>query len=97
MKAALSRAKRIIRVRVRVCVWICPPCHRAGIDRFNSPDKGFVYLLSTRAGGMGITLTAADTAIIYDSDWQGVVAFVFFSSSSLHSVRRRDLSSGALT
>ena len=42
---------------------------QAGIDRFNSPDRGFVYLLSTRAGGMGITLTAADTAIIYDSDW----------------------------
>ena len=42
---------------------------QAGIDRFNTPGKGFVYLLSTRAGGMGITLTAADTAIIYDSDW----------------------------
>lgn len=43
---------------------------QAGIDRFNTPGKGFVYLLSTRAGGMGITLTAADTAIIYDSDWR---------------------------
>jgi SNF2 family DNA or RNA helicase len=42
---------------------------QAGIDRFNTPGQGFVYLLSTRAGGMGITLTAADTAIIYDSDW----------------------------
>ena len=43
---------------------------QAGIDRFNDPDGGgFLYLLSTRAGGMGITLTAADTAIIYDSDW----------------------------
>ena len=31
--------------------------------------QGFAFLLSTRAGGMGITLTAADTAIIYDSDW----------------------------
>ena len=26
-------------------------------------------LLSTRAGGVGITLTAADVVIIYDSDW----------------------------
>ena len=34
-------------------------------------DKGdsFVFLLSTKAGGQGITLTAADTVIIYDSDW----------------------------
>lgn len=29
----------------------------------------FVMLLSTKAGGVGITLTAADTCIIYDSDW----------------------------
>ena len=42
---------------------------QAGIDRFNTPGAGFAYLLSTRAGGMGITLTSADTAIIFDSDW----------------------------
>jgi len=41
---------------------------QAGIDRFNDAEgDGFLYLLSTRAGGMGITLTAADVAIIYDS------------------------------
>ena len=42
---------------------------QAGIDRFNTEGAGFAYLLSTRAGGMGITLTSADTAIIFDSDW----------------------------
>ncbi|CAH8559549.1 unnamed protein product [Dicrocoelium dendriticum] len=40
------------------------------IDRFNAPDSpSFVFLLSTRAGGLGINLASADTVIIYDSDW----------------------------
>merc|ERR1719464_1260762 len=40
------------------------------IDRFNAPDaEQFVFLLSTRAGGLGINLYTADTVIIYDSDW----------------------------
>ena len=40
------------------------------IDRFNAPSsKQFVFLLSTRAGGLGINLATADTVIIYDSDW----------------------------
>ncbi|KAH8869088.1 Chromodomain-helicase-DNA-binding protein 7 [Schistosoma japonicum] len=39
------------------------------IDRFSvDPDK-FVFLLCTKAGGLGINLTAADVVIIYDSDW----------------------------
>jgi DNA helicase INO80 len=28
-----------------------------------------VFLLSTRAGGLGINLTAADTVVFYDQDW----------------------------
>ncbi|KAK7482613.1 hypothetical protein BaRGS_00026112 [Batillaria attramentaria] len=40
------------------------------IDRFNSSEsQSFVFLLSTRAGGLGINLATADTVIIYDSDW----------------------------
>ncbi len=39
------------------------------IDRFNVDKDSFVFLLSTRAGGVGINLTAADTCIIFDSDW----------------------------
>lgn len=40
------------------------------IDRFNNPNsQQFVFLLSTRAGGLGINLATADTVIIYDSDW----------------------------
>ena len=39
------------------------------MKEFNSNPEVFCFLLSTRAGGLGINLTAADTVIIYDSDW----------------------------
>ena len=43
---------------------------QAAIDRFSKPDSDrFVFLLCTRAGGLGINLNAADTCIIFDSDW----------------------------
>lgn len=39
------------------------------IDRFEREPDSFLFLLSTRAGGVGINLTAADVCIIFDSDW----------------------------
>lgn len=43
---------------------------QAAIDRYCKPGSDrFVFLLCTKAGGLGINLVAADTCIIYDSDW----------------------------
>lgn len=43
---------------------------QGAVDRFVKPEYNrFVMLLSTKAGGLGLNLTAADTVIIFDSDW----------------------------
>ena len=40
------------------------------LKEFNSPDSEyFIFLLSTRAGGLGLNLQTADTVVIFDSDW----------------------------
>eukprot|EP00127_Corallochytrium_limacisporum_P006194 Clim_evm11s221 gene=Clim_evmTU11s221 len=39
------------------------------IDRFNQNDRYFVFLLTTRVGGLGVNLTGADRVLIYDPDW----------------------------
>ncbi|KAG1823802.1 SNF2 family N-terminal domain-containing protein [Suillus subaureus] len=40
------------------------------IDDYNKPgSEKFIFLLTTRAGGLGINLTTADIVILYDSDW----------------------------
>ena len=50
--------------------------HQA-MEQFNRPDStDFAFLLSTRAGGLGINLATADTVVIFDSDWNPVSACV---------------------
>ena len=47
------------------------------IDKFSANEDIFVMLLSTRAGGVGINLTAADTVIIFDR-WERYSVFFSF-------------------
>jgi SWI/SNF-related matrix-associated actin-dependent regulator of chromatin subfamily A member 5 len=40
------------------------------IDEYNAPDsEKFIFLLTTRAGGLGINLVTADIVVLFDSDW----------------------------
>ncbi|KAJ3048565.1 hypothetical protein HK097_010430 [Rhizophlyctis rosea] len=42
----------------------------ASIDEYNKPGSSkYIFLLTTRAGGLGINLATADTVIMYDNDW----------------------------
>lgn len=46
---------------------------RDTVSDFQKDPSIFVFLLSTRAGGLGINLTSADTVIFYDSDWNPTI------------------------
>lgn len=43
------------------------------VNDWQTRPEIFIFLLSTRAGGLGINLTAADTVIFYDSDWNPTI------------------------
>jgi len=49
---------------------------KENIYNFNNDSNIFLFLISTRAGGVGLNLASADTVIIYDSDW---VCFLIYS------------------
>lgn len=57
----------------------------AAIDDYNKPgSEKFIFLLTTRAGGLGINLTTADIVVLYDSDWWvGRLAYVDHSADML--------------
>uniref|UniRef100_A0A8C9F792 Helicase, lymphoid specific n=1 Tax=Pavo cristatus TaxID=9049 RepID=A0A8C9F792_PAVCR len=61
----LDPATQQFKVRHPVCFFSSPFL----MHQFNNDPEVFLFLVSTRAGGLGINLTAADTVIIYDSDW----------------------------
>ena len=47
-----------------------PVSHRMRlIDEFNSDARVFVFLLTTKVGGLGVNLTGADRVLLYDPDW----------------------------
>ena len=54
------------------------------MQRFNSNPKIFVFILSTRSGGVGMNLTGADTVIFYDSDWNPAMDAQVGPLSSCH-------------
>ncbi len=39
------------------------------ITAFNKEPDVFIFLISTRAGGLGLNLMAADTVVLFNSDW----------------------------
>ncbi len=66
------------------------------VDRFNDVgSKTFLFLLSSRAGGVGLNLIGANRIILFDGDWNpGSIAFILFCSSSYLFCSNRPASNG---
>ncbi|CAK0853535.1 unnamed protein product [Prorocentrum cordatum] len=56
-------------VHVRLDGQVAHEQRKARIERFNSDESVKVFLLSARAGGLGLNLQAADTVVLFDIDW----------------------------
>lgn len=55
---------------IAISQYLCGTIFLWQIAEFNDLNSSLnVFILSTRAGGLGINLTSADTCILYDSDW----------------------------
>lgn len=55
---------------IAISQYLCGTIFLWQIAEFNDLNSSMnVFILSTRAGGLGINLTSADTCILYDSDW----------------------------
>ena len=55
------------------------------MKKFNAADSEYdVFVLSTRAGGLGLNLQTADTVIIFDSDWNPHQGFIHILSVWLY-------------
>lgn len=48
------------------------------VDTFNSDTSFFVFLLTTKVGGLGVNLTGANRVVIYDPDWYAQPYFLLF-------------------
>ncbi|GAU18510.1 hypothetical protein TSUD_233820 [Trifolium subterraneum] len=57
------------RLTLSLFCWCYHSVHEQIEDFNDTNSKCRIFLLSTRAGGLGINLTSADTCILYDSDW----------------------------
>lgn len=59
------------------------------INAYNEPNSSkFIFMLSTRAGGLGINLATADVVILYDSDWNPQVDLQAMVSPALWRLQR---------